>query len=383
MVLIRGDNGQGKSNLLEAIYILAIAKSPRASADRELVRRQDPQDDTHSQVSAVIGGDPQLRVQIDFKVAPPTGEHDDQRKDGLGPKGTSLASVQKLIRVNGVPRRASDLVGLVNAVMFSAEDMELVSGPPSVRRRYLDILISQVDSQYLRTLQRYQRIVYQRNHLLRMVRERSSGLDELEFWNDELVSQGKYIVAQRLVTVRRLSDLAGPIHRDLTGDLEGLEIIYRPTTSQGPGGSDDEITEGLRKAMEAQQQREIAQGVTVVGPHRDDLGLEIDGLDAGIYASRGQSRTVVLAMKLAEAQYLLGQRGREPVLLLDDVLSELDSARRSHVLDRASRFRQCFITTSDTDIIEERYLSQMTRYVVRRGSVEPVGLHVDSGFPPG
>ena len=384
MVLIQGDNGQGKSNLLEAIYILAIAKSPRASADRELIRRQDPQDDTHSQVSAVIGDDPHLRVQIDFRVVPPTAAHsDDQRGDGLEGRGTAPASVQKLIRVNGVPRRASDLVGQVNAVMFSAEDMELVSGSPSVRRRYLDILISQVDPRYLKALQRYQRIVYQRNHLLKMVRERGSGLDELEFWNEELVSQGKYIMAQRLLTVGSLSQLAGPIHRDLTGDLESLDIIYQPTTSLGQGGSEDEIGEGLREAMEAQRQREIAQGVTVAGPHRDDLRLEIDGMDAGTYASRGQSRTVVLAMKLAEAQYLLGQRGREPILLLDDVLSELDAARRSHVLDRASRFRQCFITTSDTGIIEDRFMSQMTRYVVRRGSVEPEGTPVDSGSPPG
>ena len=335
-------------------------------------------------MSAVVGDDPHLRVQIDFRVVPPTAPHgDDRGGDGLESKGTAPASVQKLIRVNGVPRRASDLVGQVNAVMFSAEDMELVSGSPSVRRRYLDILISQVDPRYLKALQRYQRIVYQRNHLLRMVRERGSGLDELEFWNDELVSQGKYIMAQRSLTVRRLSELAGPIHRDLTGDLEGLDIIYRPTTSLGSGGSEDEIGEGLREDMETHRQREISQGVTVAGPHRDDLGLEIDGMNAGIYASRGQSRTVVLAMKLAEAQYLLGQRGREPILLLDDVLSELDAARRSHVLDRASRVRQCFITTSDTDIIEKRYLSQMTRYVVRQGTVEPVGVPIDAEGPAG
>ena len=382
MVLIQGDNGQGKSNLLEAIYILAIAKSPRASADRELVLRQDPQDDTHCQVSAVVGDDPRLRVQIDFRVtAPSAAQSSDQNGEAFESKGTAPASVQKLIRVNGVPRRASDLVGQINAVMFSAEDMELVSGSPSVRRRYLDILISQIDPRYLKALQRYQRIVYQRNHLLKTVRERGSGLDELEFWNDELASKGKYIMAQRFLTVRRLSELAGPIHRDLTGDLEGLDIIYQPATSLGLGGSEDEIAQGLREALEAQRQREVAQGVTVAGPHRDDLRLEIDGMDAGVYASRGQSRTVVLAMKLAEAQYLLGQRGREPILLLDDVLSELDAARRSHLLDRASLFRQCFITTADTDIIEERYISRMTRYVVRRGSVEPLEVPVDAGGP--
>ena len=352
------------------------------SADRELVRRQDPQEGTYCQVSAIVGDSPHLRVQIDFRLAAPDVAPSDERDgDAHGRRRTAPASVQKTIRVNGVPRRASELVGQVNAVMFSADDLELVSGSPSVRRRYLDILISQVDSRYLRALQRYQRIVNQRNHLLKMVRERGSGHDELEFWNDELVSEGQYIMAQRLQTVGQLSELADPIHRDLTGDLEGLEIIYQPTSSLGRGGSEDEIAEGLRETLEAQRQREIAQGVTVVGPHRDDLGMEIDGLDAGVYASRGQSRTVVLAMKLAEAQYLLGRRDREPILLLDDVLSELDAARRSQVLERAGRFRQCFITTADTDIIEERCISRMARYVVRQGSVEPVGVSVDAEGP--
>ena len=372
MVLLHGENGQGKSNLLEAIYILAIAKSPRASADRELVRWQPDQEETFAQVSATVRrGEDELRAQIDFRSLPPTTNGGKETQDGSPRKqGLSTATVQKYIKVNGLPRRASELVGAVNAVMFSAEDLDLVSGSPAVRRRYLDILLSQLDRRYLTAMQRYQRIVYQRNHLLRLVREGSSGPDELAFWNDELVTEGKYIMAQRWHAVERLSGLAGPIHRELTGDLEGLEIIYQPSVPVGEDASQEGIAEGFRRAIQAQRLREIAQGVTVSGPHRDDLGLLIDGMDAGVYASRGQSRTVVLAMKLAEAQYLMDQRGQEPVLLLDDVLSELDAPRRTHVLDRVSRFEQCFISTADPDTIEDRFLSGMFRFVVRRGNVE-------------
>ena len=362
MVLIQGDNGQGKSNLLEAIYVLAIAKSLRASADRELVRRQSAQEETYSQVSAIVqrDGEP-LRVQIDFMSVPTPAE------EGERPAGVS---VQKYVRVNGSPRRVSDLVGHLNAVMFSAEDLELVHGTPTVRRRYLDILISQLDHDYLRALQRYQRIVYQRNQLLKTVREGRSRTDELDFWDEELIGEGKYILAQRLRTVQSLSELAGPIHRELTSNRESLELLYRPSFVVGPDGSEEALAQDLREALRTNQQREIAQGATLSGPHRDDLGLLIDDMEAGAYASRGQSRTAVLAMRLAEAHHLKDRRKQEPILLLDDVLSELDSARRAHVLERVGQYQQCFITTTDVGPIGEEFLSQMSRFVVKDGRVE-------------
>ena len=379
MVLFEGENGQGKSNLLEAIYILAIAKSPRASADRELVRWQSDHTETHTQVSAVVQRESeQTRVQIDLMSSPATSRQATGApvEESPGP-GTQPTPAQKHIRVNGVPRRASALVGVVNAVMFSAADLELVNGPPGMRRRYLDILISQLDQRYLKSLQKYQRVVYQRNHLLRRVREGSSRQDELGYWDDELVAEGKYIMARRLLTVRSLSELGGPIHRALTGDGEALEMVYRPSAISSSDPSESEMASGLRQAVEFHRQREIAQGVTLAGPHRDDLQLLIDVMDAGAYASRGQARTVVLAMKLAEAQYVMDQRGQEPILLLDDVLSELDVSRRAHVLERARRYQQCFITTADARSIEEVHLSRMSRYRVRRGKVERIDLHVD------
>ena len=377
-ILINGENGQGKSNLLEAIYILAIAKSPRASTDRELVRWQSTREESYTQVSAVISrGTERTRVQIDLRSAPATsGEIDEPGGSAAQAKGHDAVSVQKYIRINGAPRRPSQLVGVVNAVMFSADDLELVYGPPTLRRRYLDILISQLDRQYLRAVQRYQRVIYQRNHLLKTIGEGRARVEELQFWDEELVSAGKYIMGRRLSTVRRLSELATPIHRELTSSGEGLEMLYRPSISLGtdvPDDAEETLAQALRCAMEAQRNREIGQGFSVVGPHRDDLQMLIDGVDAGIYASRGQSRTVALAMKLAEASYLMEARQEEPVLLLDDVLSELDGARRGRVLDRATTYQQCFITTADPASIGEGFLSRSYGFVVRRGQVEKAG----------
>ena len=380
MVLIQGNNGQGKSNLLEAIYILAIAKSPRAATERELVHREAFTEEAHSQVSATVRRDSEdLRLQIDYWSSPTAGEDSGDSVRGTVPEGTR---VQRRIRVNGLPRRSSDLVGQLTAVMFSAGDLELVYGPPVVRRRYMDILISQLDRDYLRALQRYQRIVYQRNHLLRRVRDGGSRAEELGFWDDELVREGAYVIAQRSRTVRALSDLASPVHGQLTGGIENLELVYLPSVSIDADGSDDALAGAFRHSIEVRREREIAQGATTSGPHRDDLQLLIDALDAGMYASRGQSRTAVLAMKLAEAAYLRQERGNEPIVLLDDVLSELDGARRAHVLDRAGTYEQCFITTTDADFIEDRFLSRMTRLTIEDASVRPMTMAGSPGLAP-
>lgn len=370
MVLVQGGNGQGKSNLLEALYMLAIAKSARASADRELIRRQGALEENHAQVSAVAERDGgRVRVQIDLMRKPLTQKAVDQDPDKRDPAGEA---VQKYLRLNGVPRRSSELVGEINAVMFSAQDLELVLGPPVVRRRYLDILISQVNTRYLKALQKYQRVVSQRNHLLKRVREGRSRPGELKFWDDELVAEGSYIMAQRSETVLTLSQSAASIHLELTGQGEELELVFRPSVETVVGGTVEQFGQSLRSALELQRDREVAQGFTVCGPHRDDLQMLLEDMDTGMFASRGECRTVTLAMKLAEAGYLRQQRGQEPILLLDDVLSELDAARRALVLDRASQYQQCFITTTDVEPIEEEYLSQMARFVVHGGQVEPV-----------
>jgi len=375
MVLFQGDNGQGKSNLLEAIYMLAVAKSARASTDRELVRRQPVDEETYSRISAIVDrvaepkedrDDSSLRLQIDFSSTPIPLEDGSENLGSIGG-----ISVQKYIRVNGVPRRASYLVGQLNAVMFTADDLELVYGSPAIRRRYMDILISQLDQQYLRTLQRYQRVLTQRNSLLKAIREGRSHEGELAFWDEQLVSEGEYIIGQRRLCIQELSEMAAPIQQGLSGNGDPFQIIYQPNVSLNDCADQRSIGESIQASLLERRRRELAQGVTVTGPHRDDLVMLLGGMDVEAYASRGQSRTVVLAMKLAEAGYLKARRGQEPILLLDDVLSELDTQRREHVLDQASQYQQSFLTTADVGNIDQHHLSAMTRYAVKSGTVQP------------
>ena len=367
MVLFQGQNGQGKSNLLEAIYILAIAKSPRVSSDRELIRQQAAPEDAYAQVSATVRRGPEdLRVQLDFQAFPGDAGH--------SAEAAAATTVRRGIRVNGVPRRATDLVGQVTAVMFSADDLGLVYGSPTVRRRYLDILISQLDREYLRALQRYQRVVYQRNHLLRMVREGRSSAEELGFWDDELVREGSYIISERSRTVRTLSDLASPTHQELTGGGEQLELVYLPSFAIDVDGRAEAVAEAFRDSIQARSEREVAQGATLSGPHRDDLLIRVNDMEAGAFASRGQARTAVLAMRLAEAGYLARERANEPIVLLDDVLSELDTSRRAHVLERASAYEQCFITATDLEHIDDRFLSRMSILTIEDARIRPMTM---------
>ena len=372
MILLEGANGQGKSNLLEAAYLLAIAKSNRASMDREMVRseaRIGPQ--PHAQILAHLTlADGDVRLQVDFSPSGNSGN-----PHSAAEMATSEAAVfHKSFRVNGVGRRSSSVVGVLNAVMFGAEDLELVYGTPSIRRRYLDILISQLDDRYLRSLQRYHKILAQRNHLLKRIRHRSASPDELQFWDVELIAEASFIIEQRANTLASLNDIVAPLHSELAGVDDMLELVYRPSIDIPKEVTVDVAAEILTEGLADERSREIAQGFTILGPHRDDVEPQIAGMQASAYASRGQVRTVVLAMKLAEAEHLKRRRGQEPVLLLDDVLSELDSGRRNLVLDKAATYQQCFITTAEPDIIRPERLSQMHRFDVKLGSVKAISI---------
>lgn len=364
LVLVQGNNGHGKSNLLEAVYLLVIAKSQRASAERELIRRESVGVEFFSQVAAVVQreGGP-VRVQIDFRSTLAESPGDD---DG------SLLNVQKFVRVNGIPRRASDLVGEINAVMFSAHDLDIVYGSPSARRRYLDILISQVNREYFRAIQRYQRIIVQRNHLLKSIRSGRSRPADLGFWDDELIGSGSVVVARRREALNALADGTARTNTALTDDDGTLELAYRPSVEIRGRCTVEDIGEAMRESLDRVRSREIAQGFSIRGPHRDDFQLLLSGMDVGLYGSRGQARTAILALKLAEAEYLRDVRNQQPILLLDDVLSELDAARRRLVLERVSGYRQVFITTADVDVIEPEFLELMTRFTVHRGRLERV-----------
>ena len=363
--------------------MLAVAKSVRAHADRELVGFGPSYEDCdetasgqlHSVVSATVdrsGGS--VRIQIDL-VGPGPADHP-ATGDPDRPPATdvewSAASFRKVIRVNGAPRRAADLVGEFNAVLFSAQDLELVYGAPALRRRYLDVLISQHDRTYLRALQHYQRALTQRNHLLRAIRNGWSGQDELGPWDDRLAQDGGYIVASRISAMAALRKQSATNYASLSDGAQTLRVDYRARLE--PPLTDERITsEGASKelaaAIERSAGRDVSQGHTSVGPHRDDMEIHLDGVDASRYASRGQARTAILALKFAEAEYLSRRRGERPVILLDDVLSELDPRRRVLVLDRVSRYDQCLITTAELEAVPLARRSQMNVYRVKHGAV--------------
>ena len=366
VVVLCGGNAQGKSGLLEAIYLLAIAKSSRAENEYEVVNWLA----ASGEGNALVGGtiekpDERLRVYIGYQCVPAS-----ESRPALQGRQHSFG-VRKQIRVSRIKRTAAELVGLVNIVLFTAQDIDLVQGPPSLRRRYLDILISQVDRSYFKSLQRYQRVLQQRNRLLRLLQERRAGTEELTFWDEELVREGSWITERRSEAMATLSTLCREAHGELTGTAEDLLLEYRPKVSPGAGRASEETAGEFKAALEASRSREVGLGSTIVGPHRDDFSLLVNDVDMGTYASRGQARTLALTLRLAEAAYLASARGEGPIVLLDDVLSEMDSFRRSRVLDKAAQYEQLIITTTDPEIIQSSALSNVTYYEVEGGRVSP------------
>ena len=366
-----GPTAQGKTTLLEAVYLLCIARSFRAENEREVVSFPAANAGEQALVDGTIQKDGQrLRVIVGYQ--PP--QRSNQEGNGLG------YNVRKEIRVNRLRRTAGELIGQVNAVLFSAADIELVQGPPSGRRRFLDILLSQADSLYLKGLQRYNRVVQQRNQLLRLLREGRADGDELAFWDDELVREGAWITWRRHETMRELTPACIRHHEDLSGPEEGLEVEYRPSVLLG--GDVTEVESNFREALAAASHRERARPVTAVGPHRDDFNLMIDGADMGMFASRGQARTLALTLRLAEAEFLTSVRGEGPVVLFDDALSEMDAARRHRLLEKATRYEQVLITTTDLEQVNDFFGSGANYLHVSGGQIWPSDEHGNVGDSP-
>lgn len=355
-----GPNAQGKTTLLEAVYLLSIARSFRAENEREVVNFAAAQAGGQALVDASVERDDErLRVIVGYQVGEPTGSRDQ-----------SLAyNVRKDIRVNRLRRTAAELVGAVNAVLFTALDIDLVQGPPSGRRRFLDILLSQADTRYLKGLQRYNKIVQQRNQLLRLLREGRAGADELSFWDDELVGEGAWLTWRRYEIMREVTPSCIRHHADLSGPNEELAVEYRPSVPLAEDA--DGMEDCYRQALAAASHRERAQATTAVGPHRDDFNLTIDGIDMGTFASRGQARTLALTLRLAEAEVLASVRREGPIVLLDDALSEIDSFRRNRVLEKTSQYQQVLITTTDVEQVSEYFGANAVYHSVVGGQVLP------------
>ena len=359
-VLFLGENAQGKTNLLEAVALLATGRSERAETDADYIAwsaRDEPQ--PFARIVA-LAGRTQHDVAVELTVIGREGAH-----------GNLVAS--KRFKLNGVARRASDVVGAITAVLFTTDDMELVKGSPSGRRRYLDVMLSQVDHRYLRALQRYTKLVTQRNALLKRIQDGAARRDELAYWDEELATDGATLLAARAAATGDLARAAADAHARLSGGRERFDLAYEPRFVDGwaperiAAADPADITRALLDKLQATHARDVAAGVTLSGPHRDDLSMTLGGEPASAFASRGQQRTAALALRLAEARLLHSRTGERPLLLLDDVLSELDESRRASVL-AAIDADQVLITSPDPDRFPPSYTTGAQLFEITAGT---------------
>lgn len=343
--LFLGSNGQGKTNLLEAIYYLCVARSCREALDKELV--------TVGGGSFLIKGtgisSHGREIELEIRYATATG---------------------KKVSINQQPQRSlSDLFGSMTAVMMSPDDRQMIQGAPSFRRRFLDIAIAQTSPIYLATLQDYRRVVRQRNEALRHLVARPQRLPDLDAWNTQLIQLGSRIMRKRGAVVVQLNAEVQALHRQISSAAEELSMQYTPSFSSE---TEDCLEEAFAHALARSADEERAKGITVVGPHRDDVALCINGLPLSPYGSQGQQKTAATAMKLAEARFLWQQADTPPLLLLDDVFAELDATRTARLIELLPAFGQVFLTAAkESDL--GAYGHRFRRFRVQAGTVTPDG----------
>jgi DNA replication and repair protein RecF len=388
--LIVGPNAAGKTTLLEAIVLLAWGRSHRTASDAELVR-------WGSELTRIEGLAGAETVEVALVRPPGSGAAGgrgpgeaaggeaaeapvrDTSSAGRGRSGTGSGSgARKRIRVNGVTRRAAGLIGLLRTVVFAPEEMLLVIGSPGLRRAAIDQLAMQRSAAYGRDLASYTRTLQQRNSLLRAIREEQAARDELRFWDGAFLDAGAALVEERL---NLLADLSGPLaraHAEIAPDEAAaarLTLTYATNAAALPG---EPPRAALERRLAETADKEVWNGSTLVGPHRDDVVFGLDGRDLAGFASRGQQRTAILAFKLAELDLLTALDDRPPLLLLDDVFSELDPERRAHLVRRIAGLPQAFVTTTTLDDLDPALVEAATAWEVVAddgggASLRPIG----------
>ncbi len=318
--ILYGNNAQGKTNLLEAVYVCCASKSHRGSKDKELIRFHE--EESHIKLNI-------CRENVPYRI--------DMHLKKNKAKG---------IAINGIPiRRASELFGIVNVVFFSPEDLNLIKNGPSERRKFIDLELCQLNKMYVHSLVSYNRILMQRNRLLKDMVFKPEYEETLDIWDVQLVKYGREIIQCRESFITQLNELIGKIHRKLSGDKENIRIIYDPCSSFS----------NLEQDIGKSRLSDKKQKTTLVGPHRDDIGFYIDDIDIRKFGSQGQQRTAALALKLAEIELVKKMVKDYPILLLDDVLSELDGERQNHLLSAISKIQTMITCTGLEDFVSNRF----------------------------
>jgi DNA replication and repair protein RecF len=380
-ILLHGNNAQGKTNLLEALYYLATTRSPHTAQDDELINW-----------TASQSGEPVIVGRLVVQVTSAEGErHIEMRlikEQQGGYNGQS--SFRREALVNRRKVRLMDLLGNLRVVMFLPEDMGLITGSPAARRRYVDITLCQIDPVYCQTLSQYNKVLEQRNALLRRLAEGASSRDLLPIFSEKLVNLGSQIFARRARFFTELARESQRIHYEaLTAGRESIRLSYLPrlrgdlSNRQGDTealvglyqwlqeqqGNVDQIAADYTAALEMARPAELARTSTSVGPHRDDWLIQVNGRDLSSFGSRGQQRSALLALKLAEIQWMADRAGETPILLLDEVVAELDDRRRELLLHYVQQASQSLLTATDPGMFTADFLEQATMLQVENGRI--------------
>lgn len=319
--ILYGDNAQGKTNILESVYIAATTKSHRGTKDKDVIKLGE--DESHIRLFV-------SKKDISHKI----DMHLRKNKN-------------KAVAIDGIPiRRATELYGLLNVIFFSPEDLSIIKNGPSERRRFMDMELCQISRLYYQNLSAYNRILGQRNNLLRQIVFNKSLMDTLDVWNVQLVEYGKKLIRERKNFICMMNELIGDIHSRLTSDKEKLEIVYDCNVD----------VDNFEKILEEKLDTDLKYSSTQAGPHRDDISFVINGIDARKYGSQGQQRTVALSLKMAEIKLVKNIINDSPVLLLDDVMSELDTKRRNALIDEIKDIQTIITCTGYDDFIREQVI---------------------------
>ena len=341
--IIYGDNAQGKTNILEAIFLCSSGRSHRTSKDIELLNIEKNEYYINiSYFKEEMDGD----IEISFKK-------DEKKK----------------IKINQIPiKKIGNLMGNLNTVIFSPEDLLIIKEGPSERRRFIDITISQIKPTYFYDLQQYMKILYQRNSLLKEIQKKKSLLDTLEIWDKNLVATGARIIKVREEFIKRLDKFVEVSHSKLTNGMEKLHLKYAPFIKIETGATLADIENVFTKTLEQARSKELFKASTLTGPQRDDYEIYLNDINLKQFGSQGQQRTAILAIKLSEVDLMKEETGESPVILLDDVMSELDKSRQKYLMENLQQI-QTFITSTDIDFILNNSGLEKKIFRIRQGKV--------------
>ena len=376
VVVLVGANAQGKTSVLEAIYFLAAFTSFQTHSDRQIVNFDEAKNNQLTVTRLVAEyqrskGKHRLEVRL---ILEPTGVLNAQR-------------LRKEILLDGVKRPANEAIGHFNAVIFVPQMSQIIEGVPEDRRRYLNLALAQSTPAYARILSEYNQALTQRNALLKMLGERGGNPDQLEVWDEALARLGAQIILWRIEAIQQIERLASRVHHELTRGSEILRLSYAPAFDPLPKPNGqlglkidtvvdrsslefDEIRDGFRANLSALRSVEIGRGVTTIGPHRDEIRFLANNIDLGDYGSRGQIRTALLSLKLAEVNWMKDRTGEWPVILLDEVMAELDLQRRADLLQYIGESEQVLFTTTDLSLFAPEFTEKAEVRRVEGGRVE-------------